>query len=176
MPLYYCELDAATRQLMLEEVAVDAENGTIYICNRLTQAGESNWPDLLRHAFERGDDATLADQIQQHGYLECYEVRYRQGRPCRAKVPHTAAETLAEAEFNRYYCRAVCRRSLDEGDGYVEVYRAKVVREPRPHSEWMLGTLVDARTLLEDLRTHSGIDVTIGIARPNSGLSVKLPT
>jgi hypothetical protein len=174
MGLHYSDLDGATRILMMEEVAADAANGTLYICKRLTEAGEKHWEALLRDALAQGNDATLAGEILRRGYLERYEVRYREGRPCRARVPATAADTLAESEFNRYYCRAVCRRSLEEGDGFVEVYRAKVVRAPRHRSEHMVGTLIDAEKLLADLRAHSSIDVTLGISSPNSGLSVKL--
>jgi hypothetical protein len=92
-------------------------------------------------------------------------------------VPHTAADTLAEGDFNHYYCRAICRRVLEEGKEFVEVYRAKDVREPRPRSQQLVGALVDARRLLIDLRAHpGGIDAALGIpAGPNSGLSVRVP-
>lgn len=31
---------------------------------------------------------------------------------CRFRVPETAAATLAEGEFNRFYVRALCRRAI----------------------------------------------------------------
>lgn len=177
MPLSYCDLDEATRPLMLEELATDAASGTMNLSSWLTEAGKSHWPELLRRAIEQGNDATLARDIRLHGYLELVLIHHRNGRPYRSRVPYTAADTLAESEFNHYYCRAVCRRSLDAGDGLVEVYRAKQVRDPRPHSEERIGTRIDAQRLLDDLRAHpGGIDTALGVpAGPNSGLSVRLP-
>jgi hypothetical protein len=177
MALSYCDLDDATRPLMLEELAADVASGTMQLSSWLTEGGKQHWPELLRRAIEEGNDATLARDIRLHGYLEIYQTHHRNGRPYRSRVPYTAADTLAECEFNHYYCRAVCRRSLASGDGLVEVYRAKPVRDPRPRSQEMVGTMVDPQRLLDDLRTHrGGIDTALGVpAGPNSGLSVKLP-
>lgn len=177
MTLSYCDLDDATRPLMLEELAADAANETLYLSNWLTEAGKIAWPDLLRRAIEEGNDATLARDLRLHDYLEPYLIHHRNGQPYRSTVPHTAPETLAQSEFNHYYCRAVCRRSLDGGNGFVQVYRAKAVRDPRPRSQERIGTRVDAQRLLDDLRAHpGGIDTALGVpSGPNSGLSVRLP-
>jgi hypothetical protein len=177
MALTYHDLDDATRQLMLQEVAVDVMNGTIQISKWLTPVGRNYWVELLRSAIQSGDDVALACELRRGGYLRLYQVCHRNGRPYQARVPHTAADTLAEGDFNHYYCRAVCRRSFEEGKVFVEVYRAKAVSEPRPRSQQVLGTLVDAHQLLHDLRAHpGGIDAALGIpAGPNSGLSVRLP-
>lgn len=46
----------------------------------------------------------------------------------------------------------------------------------RSASEAMIGSHIDPHALLEDLRTHQGIDTALGLPPgPNSGLSVKLP-
>lgn len=176
MPLSYFDLDDATRPLMREELATDAASGTMQFSKWLTEAGKQHWPELLRRAIEEGNDATLARDIRLYGDLEVVRIHHRNGRPYRSRVPYTAADTLAECEFNHYYCRAVCRRSLDGGSGLVEVYRAKSVRDPRPRSQQIMGTLVDAQKLLDDLRAHpGGIDAALGVpAGPNSGLSVRL--
>ena len=156
MAMRYSDLDGMTRRLMLDELDADAACGQLYMCSRLTETGEAHWPDLLRSALEHGDDASLAADLERRGYLEPFEVRYRAGVPCRAKVPDTAAALLAEGEFNRYYCRAICRRSIDLGHGVVEVYRAKLAHVPRFRSEQLIGTLIDAQRLLDDLRAHAG--------------------
>jgi hypothetical protein len=176
MALTYHDLDDATRALMLQEMAVDVMNGTIQISKWLTAVGKNYWAALLRSAIENGDDVALACELRRRGYLRLYQLCYRNGRPYQAKVPHTAADTLAEGDFNHYYCRAICRRSLDEGLAFVEVYRAKAVREPRPRSQQLVGALIEAQGLLHDLRTHpGGLDAALGIpAGPNSGLSVRL--
>jgi hypothetical protein len=176
MALSYCDLDASTRPLMLEELAADASSRTMQPSKWLTEAGRTHWPELMRRAINEGNDATLARDIRLHGYLELYLIHHRNGRPYRSRVPYTAADTLADCEFNHYYCRAVCRRSLDGGNGLVEVYRAKSVRDPRPRSQQIIGALVDAQKLLDDLRAHpGGLDAALEVpAGPNSGLSVKL--
>lgn len=177
MGLSYCDLDAHTRPLMLEEMAVDASSRKMQPSKWLTEAGKNHWQELMRRAIREGNDVTLAHDIRVHGYLELYLIHHRNGRPYRSRVPYTAADTLAECEFNHYYCRAICRRSLDAGNGFVEVYRAKPVRDPRPRSQQIIGTLVDAEKLLNDLRAHpGGLDAALEVpAGPNSGLSVRLP-
>ena len=176
MALSYWNLDDATRTLMLDEMSADAANDNFYRSKRLTASGEAKWPVLLRNAVQAGDDHTLAGELRRQSYLETHEIRHRHGRPFPARVPHTAADTLAEGEFNRLYCRAVCRRAISEGTGVVEVYRAKVVSKPRPRSERLIGTDLGARRLLDDLGANRGVDTALGIpAGPNSGLSVRLP-
>ena len=88
-------------------------------------------------------------------------------------VPHTAAETLAEGQFNRYYILGLCRRALAEGKANVFVYRAKPVLDPRPESERLIGQSRDPSELIEQLRP---VQSSLGheLLRPNSGLSVHL--
>jgi len=50
-----------------------------------------------------------------------------------------AADTLAEGEFNRFYARGLCAQVLSSGGTEVEVYRGKVVQNPRPQSQVMIG-------------------------------------
>jgi hypothetical protein len=175
MPLCYEELDDTTRSLMLEELAADAANKTMQFSKWLTEAGRNHWPGLLRRAMTEGDDTTLARDLRWYGYLESHQILHRNDRPYRSRVPYTAADTLAECEFNHYYCRAICRRSLDGDNGMVEVYRSKPVRMPRPRSRQIIGMRINAQRLLDDLRAHpGGIDAALGVpAGPNSGLSVR---
>lgn len=56
------------------------------------------------------------------------------------------------------------------------VYCAKQVTTPRRESEMKIGSRVAPRVLLEDIRTHPGVDTALRLPpRPNSGLSVRLP-
>jgi hypothetical protein len=81
----------------------------------------------------------------------------------------TAAETLAEGEFNRFYVRALCRRQMS-GDGQLVVHRAKQVQNPRPESEALIGTSPNAGKLLDDLRNNPGVEPALGVPKgPNSG-------
>ncbi len=91
---------------------------------------------LLREAASSHDDEWLAGVLRRDHFMAQSEYRRNSAKP--AKVPHTAPDTLAEGEFNRYYCRAVCRRAMDENSRVV-VYRAKEVDNPRLSSERMIG-------------------------------------
>jgi hypothetical protein len=89
----------------------------------------------------------------------------------------TAAQTMAEGEFNRYYARGVCIRALAEtgSDATVTVYRARESANARSASVALIGTTPSAAALLEDLRTHIGMDTALRLPPgPNSGLSVHL--
>lgn len=176
MALQLANLDEHTRTLMVEELDIDVANGDVYLSPRLNHRGRVEYELLLRTAFLAGDDQSLADEIRSRGLLNASEQRRKpSGGFSTARVPVSAPETLAEGEFNRFYVRALCRRVIDEGVGGLEVYRAKTVSNPRSTSEAMIGRRVDADGLLQDLRTHPGVDTSLGLpAGPNSGLSVRL--
>lgn len=170
-------LDARTRELMMNELNYDLEHNTLYLSPRLTQAGRGDYVDILRSAIRNGTTESFAAELRKRGSLKTHEERQKpKGGTTRAKVPATAADTLAEGEFNRFYVRGLCRRALEDGINEVIVYRAKVVRDPRPDSEAMIGRRVSANILLQDLRTHPGVEPALGLPPgPNSGLSVMLP-
>jgi hypothetical protein len=89
-------------------------------------------------------------------------------------VPHTAAETQAESQFNRFYMLGLVKRARAEGIPYLEVYRARERTEPRPESEALIGRRIPLDEIEADLKeTKSGFESQLG--RPNSGLSLKLP-
>lgn len=82
---------------------------------------------------------------------------------------------LAEGDFNRYYMRGVALRAMDEEREVVEVYRARLSLEPRPESEEIEGQTLPARDVLDYLRGKRSMDpTTLRLARPNSGLSIRL--
>lgn len=159
--------------MMLDELQYDMENGRVYISARLSDFGVQQYPALLRSAFEKGTEQTLANDLQA-GCFKTHEQRRKpKGGFSPAAIPATAHVTLAEGEFNRYYIRALCRRAIDESYN-LEVYRAKQVSDPRPASLGKIGQPVNPQTLLSDLRDNIGIDTHLGLpAGPNSGLSVR---
>lgn len=174
MSLRYENLDDQTRSYMVEEVDADTQSGTIYISRYLNPTGCDAWPRLLREAAQQGTDDSLASAIVQDRCLhDRVERKKPKGGYTMVAVPVTAHETMGEGEFNRFYVRGVCRRAIDEGVE-VEVYRAKVVRDPRPESERLIGARLDPAKLLADLRQSPGFESALGIALPNSGLSVRL--
>jgi hypothetical protein len=177
MSLNLVNLDQRSRQYMVQEIEIDIGLGRLYLSPRLSAVGRSDYPQLLLGAAKVGNDATLARALATDGRLRQTEHRHQApGQPVTAEVPEIAAETLAEGEFNRFCCRAVCRRALDAGVGLVLVYRAKRVRDPRHISQRLIGRQLDARQLLADLRARPGVDPALGVpGGPNSGLSVRLP-
>ncbi len=176
MALNLVNLDDKTRPLMVREIDHDIASGKLYLSPRLNSSGVNQYPVLLKEATERHDDSWLAQEIRVRRLMKAEELRRTpSGKTTTAKVPVTAPDTLAEGEFNRFYCRSVCLRAMSEGKTQVRVYRAKHVDNPRPESEAKIGVLVDAQKLLNDLRANPGVEPALGIPPgPNSGLSVQL--
>lgn len=174
MPLNYRNLDQRTRSLAIQELASDCAGKSIYICPRLTQLGVQSWPSLLEKALTSHDDEWLANSIRQNGILNSHEQRKKpNGGFTTAKVPVTAAQTLSEGEFNRYYVRGLCLRAIEDNLAHVEVYRARHSDNPRPESQAIIGKRFNPSTLLNDLRNSPGVEPTLGVPPgPNSGLSV----
>ena len=177
MSLSLTNLDEKTRAKMLEELEQDVNAGKLYMSPRLNDRGVNDYPELLKSVISDGDDGYLAKEIRTRGLLKAEETRKKpSGGFSVARVPITAPDTLAEGEFNRFYIRGLCSRATEEGIPELVVYRAKVVTSPRSESEMKIGTRVNAERLLEDLRTHTGVDTALGLPPgPNSGLSVRLP-
>lgn len=162
---------------MLAEVEHDIEVGQLYLSSRLSTRGSNDYPDLLLEAAKRGTPDSFAEALSQGGRLKTHETATRTGTTYRKKVPRNAHETLAEGEFNRFYIRGLCQRTLEAGGQNLRIYRAKQVVNPRAESVAMIGALIDAKALLRDLRTSIGVEPAFGLPPgPNSGLSVQLPT
>ncbi len=177
MALAYKNLDERTRELMLDEVNLDVSQGTLYLSKRLTEEGKQNYEALLKEAIQNNDDVGLGNELRGRGYMKSSEERRKpKGGFTIARVPVTAAETLAEGEFNRFYIRGLCLRAIADNIEALIIYRAKKVINPRFESEQMIGKEKDPKSLLEDLRQNPGVEPALGLPPgPNSGLSVHLP-
>jgi hypothetical protein len=125
--------------------------------------------------MEHHEDDWLASTLRERGYMKAEEQRAKpSGGFTTAKVPHTAPETLAEGEFNRFYARGLCVQVLESGGTEVEVYRGKNVANPRPESQAMIGRRLPAQQLLDDLRSSPGVEPALGLPPgPNSGLTIR---
>ena len=155
---------------------MDIASDKLYLSPRLSGNGLTEYPTLIQEAARGYDDEWLANSLRDNGRLNLTEQRRTKSGIVMAKVPVTAPETLSEGEFNRFYARGLCRFALNSGIARLQVYRAKAVMVARSVSEAMIGTEIEAAALLEDLRTHQGVDTALGLPPgPNSGLSVKLP-
>jgi hypothetical protein len=170
------DLDSATRAYMRAEVERDIAAGTLYLSDRLNSAGLRQYPIALLDAIDHGTPASFATAIRLHGLLNRAETAIK-GRPPDV-VPLTAADALAEGEFNRFYMRGVCARAVAGGVQRVEVYQAQVRTEEIPlrESGAMIGRRLDAQGLLDDLRRLNLVDRALGLpSGVDSGLSVWFP-
>lgn len=177
MGLAYANLDAETRKYMVEEIDAAIADKSIYLSPWLSSQGLQDWSSLLKTAATGGSDDTLAAALRQNGRVNTTALRRkpRSTEMVSYRVPDTAPMTMAEGEFNRFYCRGLCRRAIANGIATLAVYRAKDVAQPRPESEAKIGTNVDPKAILEDLRTSPGVEPSLGLPPgPNSGLTLKL--
>ncbi len=177
MPLDLYDLDRTTRKLMLREIAFDEERGGFYLSPRLSEKGRKDYRRLLTRAVVSYGDQWLADQLRTRGRInETQERRNPRGGVMTVKMPVNAPDILAQGEFNRYYLRALCLRAVKRGDAKLIVHRARHSAKPRPESQRLEGTALDARRLLRDLRRRTGAAMA-GVlpVGPNSGLSARLP-
>lgn len=107
--------------------------------------------------------------------MEDFEKREKpKGGYTIAHVPHTASQTQADCQFNRFYMAAICRQAINNNK-IVTVYRAKLRSNPRPESINIEGTTINAETLLAEMRSKS-LSLKCDLLKPNSGLSVHLLT
>jgi hypothetical protein len=174
--LKYENLTPDVRGFMVEEIKMAAADGSIYISPWLNVKGAADWAGLLQAAAEKGTDDTLAAELRMSRLEHTAQRRKPKGGYTTYTVPVTAAETVAEGEFNRFYVRGLCRFALANGIPALEVYRAKQVAVPRADSQAKLGTHVNPAAILQDLRTSPGVEPALGLPPgPNSGLTLRLP-
>lgn len=172
--LHYESLDRDTRDYMLSEFELDISLGYLYLSRRFSPVGAAAWPRLLEAALRQGDDESLHQELLSPGMFNQFEQVERNGVMHQKRVPATAAATLAEGEFNRFYLRGVAARAISE-NRKVEVYRGRLSPNPRRESEALIGQQMDPQALLDDLRSNKGIDTALGLPPgPNSGITGKL--
>lgn len=152
MAMRYQNLDDQTRVYMLAEYDRDSDDGRLYVCKRLKDAGRRHFPELLRQALEQHDDGWLARQLRE---LLLSTANPGTGVP---GVGPQIAEGIAEAEFNRYYMRGLCARAIAEGVAEVQVYRAKVVATRNAQTLERIGQSLSPDTVLAEFRSAHETD------------------
>lgn len=173
MSFDFANLDSETRKFMQEEITSAHRDGNLYFSKRFAPSAKDAWPELLMEAASSHDEHWLGWCIESLGLMVGVEgSRTPSGGYTIKHVPSTAAETLAEGQFNRYYILGVCRRAVGEKRNVV-VYRAKAVSAPRPESDAMVGRHLDPATVIESLRSVQS-SLKSELLKPNSGLSVCL--
>lgn len=171
---HFTKFDATTRKLMIEEIQAALSADQLYFSARFTDSGRVRWPDLLLQAAKEYDEHWLAFQLEAIAAMKHLETKAKpKGGYTVAHVPDTAAETMAEGQFNRFYIAAICRRAIEDGIDTVIVYRAKHRGEPRSESRALEGTTRSSKELLEEVRSRDR-SLRCDLLKPNSGLSVDL--
>lgn len=171
MGLNYTDLTTVTREAMLKEI--DLDGAGLYISPNLTPEGANLYPTWLRDAARSGTDESLASAIEPHLMAtETSRQKSPGGRPFAPVMRSNAHTMLAEGQFNRFYMRAIALRATREGKK-VFVYRAKEVDEERSTSRHLIGQELNPHDVLADLRLPPK-DQKLGLARPNSGISLRL--
>ena len=169
----FTKLDERTRLLIIEEIRRAENSSNIYFSTRFNDAGTKGWITWLSAAAQEHDEHWLAYQLEAFGAMKHLEERAMpKGGYTTAHVPDTAAETMAEGQFNRFYMAAICRRAIEDGVPNVKVYRAKRRGEPRPESRALEGTSRNASSLLEELRNKNS-SLKCDLLKPNTGLSIE---
>jgi len=163
----FIDLNNSVRNKMQKEINLDNSNNCLYLSKRFTKEGETKYLKLLLEAAIAGTEKTLTNSIEP--FIELQEIINGKIK----KTPLNAASLFCQGEFNRFYIRAICLESIELNNEFVEVYRARESSRSRPESEKMIGTKINARELLNDLRKNIGINPKL-LPEVNSGLSVKI--
>lgn len=171
------DLDERTRALMQVEVDYDLAHHQLYLSPLLSAQGQRDYLGLLRTAIATGTPGWLAENLRYRRRLMRTMPRYKPtGSYVVSRRPVTAAERLAEDEFNRYYIRAICRRALEDRIDFLVVYQARPAVNPDPESAPAGETILSPKALLDEVRAHPGESIYLQMpAGLNPGLSVQLP-
>lgn len=175
MALQLVDLNAATRAAMLAELEEDVASQHVHLSPHLRDGAGSDYVGLLTAAAREFNDVWLAAALRTKGVVRTHETRPTQHGPKRITLAANEPELLAEAEFNRYYMRGLCRRAIEEGIPELSIYRARTVAKPRPEAERLVGTPIDPCALLEALQAGASVDEALGLPPGrDSGLSVRI--
>jgi hypothetical protein len=168
-------LDEKTRGFMLEAISEAETSGNIYFSTRFNDAGFKEWLSLLKEAAKEHDEHWLAYQLEAKRLMKGFEGASTPSGGYTVKhTPHTAAETMAEGQFNRFYILGVCKRAREEDIPQLEIYRAKKSLAPRRESENLIGSKISVDYVEAQLFKTSD-SFKSPLLKPNSGLSMRLP-
>jgi hypothetical protein len=167
-------LDDATRFSMLKAIEAAESTGNIYYSTRFNQSGKSEWLSLLKQAAQEFNEHWLAYQLEAKKLMKDFEGARTPSDVYTIKhVPYTAAETMAEGQFNRFYILGLCKRARVEGITHLEIYRAKERSKPRPESQDLIGNHLSINEIEIQLKEIKP-SFDSSLIKPNSGLCVRL--
>lgn len=168
-------LDDATRSSMLKAIEEGENTGNIYYSTRFNQDENEQWLTLLKQSAQQFNEHWLAYQLESNELMKDFESAAKPSGGYTAKhVPHTAAETIAEGQFNRFYMLGLCKRARAEGITHLEIYRSKERFDPRPESQVLVGTILSIDEVETQLKLTEA-SFKSQLVKQNSGLCVKFP-
>lgn len=167
-------LDTATRKFMIEAIEEAEQTNNIYKSARFNEAGNQKWIPLLKEAANGYNEHWLAYQLEANVLMIDFEGAQKPSGGYTIKhVPHTASETMAEGQFNRFYILGLCKRARNEGITELEIYRAKQRAEQRPESQALIGTKLSIDEIESQLKETKN-SFKSSLVKPNSGISVRI--
>lgn len=168
-------LDPKTRSCMLQAIDEAEQSDNIYYSERFNDAGKKQWVSLLKEAVSAHNEHWLASQLEAKQLMTAQEsARKSSGGYSIRNVPYTAAETMAEGQFNRFYILGLCKRAREEGISDLAVYRAQDRRQPRAESEDLIDTEIPIDEVEAQLKERTA-SLKSPLIQPNSGISMCLP-
>jgi hypothetical protein len=168
-------LDESTRASMMQAIKEANSSGNIYFSTRFNQDGNDQWISLLTQAAQGFNEHWLAYQIEKNKLMKDFEDSTTPSGGYTIKhVPHTAATTFAEGQFNRFYILGLCKFAKSRGVLHLTVYRAKASLDPRATSEALIGQIYSIEDIESQLK-ETRASFKSELVKPNSGISVKIP-
>jgi hypothetical protein len=141
----YEELDEETRRWMLEEFKAEQACEDPYRSPSLSAEGRKRFGALMEEAIIDGTEDSLAEALKPKELWAEYEPSPFGG--VRRTEPVRAARALARTEFNTWYIRGLCRKLMEEGETYCQVYRAADADAPGDQCEPFQGMVLEIRHL-----------------------------
>jgi len=150
---------------MENELDEDIKTNNLYFSVYLPEDKKEEYLILLRKCIKSKDVNDLIEGV--NPLLTGLSPKTGNGRI------ENSHKTFGEGEFNRYYCRGVCLKAIEEGKTVV-VYRARASIEPRSSSKHLLNKVFNPSVLIEDFRTKKRDSTSFMICLPNSGNSIQI--
>ncbi|VAW65664.1 hypothetical protein MNBD_GAMMA08-1170 [hydrothermal vent metagenome] len=167
-------LNEDTRPYVLKAIENAENTNNIYCSARFTERGKEEYLPLLKEAAKDHNEHWLAYSLESPGIMKEHEgASTRSGGYTIKHVPHTAAQTFSEGQFNRFYILGLCLYARNIGVDSLQVYRAKESMSHRAESDSIIGNQI----LIEDIESQlleTRSSFSSELVKPNSGISVKL--
>ena len=129
---------------------------------------------LLKEAVQNYNEHWLAYSLEAQGMMKEFEdARTPSGNYTIRHVPHTASETFADGQFNRFYILGLCLFCKDKGKDKLTIYRAKESQSHREKSDSLIGQSLSVHEIESQLLERKA-SFSSSLLQPNSGLSVKI--